>query len=498
MAQLHSLTVSAPGFYGLNRQSASGLLDANWATEVINCVFDDSGRIASRKGWVAVGGELDGPVTQIAEYIDDTGTSRIIFVSNNRLYVNPTSPTDITGTLTPTAGNWKFQNFNGKIVGFQKDHTPIIWDSSAEAFEEIVPTSGTIPKGNEVLSAYGRLWTFDETATVLHYSDLLIPDVWNDHAQPGSSGVIDLKSVWVYGRDTGVAIAAFNGFLVIFGKNSILIYANPDDPSNMQLVEVIHGIGCVARDSVATVGEDLLFLSNSGVRSLGRVIQEKSLPLGEETKNIRDYLMKLVRSEDPDKIRTVYSEYEGFYLISLPSSFRTICVDMKTRLEDGSRRITEWTDINPLALCVTQDQTLYIGKTNRVGIYNTYLDNGAKYRMTYLSGWVKVAQGDNLVIVKNLGETILAESNVDYVFRWAFDHQDRSYSYTKKFTTNAVSEYGEAEYEEAEYSGGSAVFFPIIPAHGQGRVIKFGGETEVNGSRVSIQQVTVQAKVGRI
>src|SRR5690554_3916996 len=195
MAQLHSLTVSAPGFYGLNRQSASGLLDANWATEVINCVFDDSGRIASRKGWVAVGDELDGPVTQIAEYIDNTGTSRIIFVSNNRLYINPTSPTDITGTLTPTAGNWKFQNFNGKIVGFQKDHTPIIWEASAEAFEEIVPNSGTIPKGNDVLSAYGRLWTFDETATVLHYSDLLIPDVWNDHDQPGSSGVIDLKAV---------------------------------------------------------------------------------------------------------------------------------------------------------------------------------------------------------------------------------------------------------------------------------------------------------------
>lgn len=495
MTSLASVTISSPGFYGLNKQQF-GVMDIGWATEATNCVFDSNGRITSRKGWRGVGDELDSPVVQIAEYIDDAGTSSIVFVSNKKIYTNPISPIDITGTIQMTGENWKFQNFNGKIVGFQQGHTPIVWDRTKETFEEL-PSNA--PTGNEVLAAYGRLWALDESGTVLHYSDLLIEDTWHNSEQPGSSGVIDLKTVWVYGRDTGVAIATFNGHLVIFGKNSILIYAGPEDPMTMSLVEVIHGIGCVARDSVATVGEDLMFLSSSGVRSLGRVIQQKSLPLGDETRNVRDYLMTLVNLEDVNQIRSCYSEYEGFYLLSLPNLNTTLCVDMKTRLEDGSRRITEWNSINPRALCVTQDQEIYLGSENRIGIYSTYLDNGKSYRMVYISGWLNLSEEGKLVIPKYIEETVIAEANVEYVFKWGFDYQDRTYSYTKRFITSDVAEYGVDEYGgEAEYSGGAASFFAMIPAFGSGKVMKIGGETEVKGAKVSIQQIIIKAKIGRI
>jgi len=53
-ANLSPLSVAAPGFYGLNKQHSSSNLDIGWADEAINCVIDEDGRLASRKGWVPV------------------------------------------------------------------------------------------------------------------------------------------------------------------------------------------------------------------------------------------------------------------------------------------------------------------------------------------------------------------------------------------------------------------------------------------------------------
>ena len=63
------------------------------------------------------------------------------------------------------------------------------------------------------------------------------------------------------------------------------------------LKDTIEGVGCIERDSVQSTGNDLLFLSNRGVMSLGRLIQEKSLPLRDVSKNVRTDLMALVQFE---------------------------------------------------------------------------------------------------------------------------------------------------------------------------------------------------------
>ena len=47
---LAPLTISAPGFLGLNTQQAGSILPPGWATKLDNVIYDDVGRIASRKG----------------------------------------------------------------------------------------------------------------------------------------------------------------------------------------------------------------------------------------------------------------------------------------------------------------------------------------------------------------------------------------------------------------------------------------------------------------
>ena len=98
------------------------------------------------------------------------------------------------------------------------------------------------------------------------------------------------------------------------------MYQNADDISNISLNDVIVGTGCIARDSVQVIGTDLVFLSDSGLRSLGRTIQEKSAPLRDLSKNVRDNFLALVAVENKEEIRSVYYEKEAFYLLTFPAS----------------------------------------------------------------------------------------------------------------------------------------------------------------------------------
>jgi hypothetical protein len=65
-------------------------------------------------------------------------------------------------------------------------------------------------------------------------------------------------------------------------------------------------------------------------------------------------------------------------------------------------------------------------------------------------------------------------------------------------TNNSVSEYNIAEYNIGEYSGGLAILEARVNLGGNGRVIKLGIETEVNGSPVSIQKVELYFKMGKV
>ena len=84
--------------------------------------------------------------------------------------------------------------------------------------------------------------------------------------------------------------------------------------------------------------------------SLGRVIQEKSLPLRDVSKNVRSDLMTAVNGSN-NPIKTVYSADDAFYLLTIPDSNITYCFDVRAPLEDGSFRATTWSGIDASQLC---------------------------------------------------------------------------------------------------------------------------------------------------
>lgn len=550
MNPLRPISISAPGFYGLNKQSSAAAIDEKWAIEADNCVFDDTGRVGARKGWSkvtasAISGTPD--IEQIFEYINSSNQTQIITAANSKLYKGTTTLTEITGSVTITDDNWKFQNFNGNMVGFQDSHDPIIYKGTgnatkllleATAWQASTPyslgdivratsddnryyectTAGTsdsseptwdtdvgdttadntatwttrmIPQSDEVLAAFGRVWVTD--GTVISYSDLLIPYNFDS----GSGGTLDMKGVWVYGMDSIVAVHAFNGHLVIFGNHNITIYSGPDDPSTMSLVEQINGVGCIARDSIQNTGTDILFLSDTGVRSLQRTIQEKSMPLNDVSKNNRDFLLTYALSETKNLIRSVYHQPEGFYLLTFPTTGVTFCFDTRRRLQDGSYRTTTWSGINPSSMCTSRDNSLYIGKEGVVGKYDGYDDNGSSYSMFYRSSWLGLNE-QRLKIPKKIRSTVAGGYGYTINYHWAFDYLDDGYVASAVRPTADVAEYNVAEYNIAEYSGGSTL--ATIPAQmsRSGEVIQFGWSVGVNGEPISFQKVDVYYKLGRL
>jgi hypothetical protein len=518
MSQLiQTYSISAPGFYGLNTQDSPLDLNAGFALVATNCIIDQYGRIGSRKGWSRVNsssGDLGAnDVKVIHELVQADGTLTVLFAGNNKIF--KLSSTNVVTELTYggggtaptiTASNWQCASLNGITYFFQSGFNPLIYDPavSTTTYRRVSEKTGyvaTVPDADIVISAFGRLWAANTTTnnSTVYFSDLISGHVWST----GTAGTLDVSRVWANGSDQITGLAAHNGFLFIFGKRQILVYANATTPATMQLSDTVEGIGCIARDSIQTTSTDVLFLSNSGVRSLMRTIQEKSAPERDLSKNIRNDLMIAVAGETLANIKSVYSEREAFYLLVTPSIDTTWCFDTKAYLPDGAARVTTWDSITPKSMLSRRDGSVYIGQNGYIGLYNTYLDHATSYRMLYYTNHADLGNQNVTSILKKLSVVVIGGSNQTMTFKWGFDFKTNYLSDNATIPSQGVSYYGIAEYGAnattiAYYSDGVALQTLIVAASGTGKVVQTGYESTINGTALSIQKIEIQAKNGKM
>ena len=514
---IQTYSISAPGFYGLNTQDSPLDLNAGFALVATNCIIDQYGRIGSRKGWSRVNsssGDLGAnDVKVIHELVQADGTLTVLFAGNNKIFklssINVV--TELTygggGTApTITASNWQCASLNGITYFFQSGFNPLIYDPAVSTttyrrVSEKTDYVATAPNADIVISAFGRLWAANTTAdnATVYFSDLLTGHVWST----GTAGTLDVSRVWANGSDQITGLAAHNGFLFIFGKRQILIYANATTPATMQLSDTVEGIGCIARDSIQTTSTDVLFLSNSGVRSLMRTIQEKSAPERDLSKNIRNDLMSAIAGETLTNVKSVYSEREAFYLLVTPSIDTTWCFDTKAYLPDGAARVTTWDSITPKSFLSRRDGSLYIGKNGYIGYYNTYQDYDTAYRMLYYTNHADLGNQNVTSILKKLSTVVIGGTNQVVTFKWGFDFKTNYLSDNATIPIQGVSYYGIAEYGAnattiAYYSDGVALQTLTVAATGTGKVVQTGYESDINGTPLSIQKIEIQAKNGKM
>jgi hypothetical protein len=266
----------------------------------------------------------------------------------------------------------------------------------------------------------------------------------------------------------------------------------------MTLQDVITGIGCVERDSLAYTGTDLIFLSATGVRSALRTVQEKSMPLRDLSKNVRNDLMTAYSGETSGTIKCAYSATEAFYLLTLPSIKQVYCFDLKAQLQDGAARVTTWDSVEPKSLLVKQDGTLYIGKSGYLATYSGYNDDTATYRFQYYTNHTDLGAPSVTSILKRLSIVVIGGNNQYVTMKWAYDFTGNFYSQNVSIGANNIAYYGVSEYNIAEYSNGIAMSTLKCYPTGSGKIIQTGYEADINGSALSVQKIEIQAKNGKI
>jgi hypothetical protein len=245
-----------------------------------------------------------------------------------------------------------------------------------------------------------------------------------------------------------------------------------------------------------------LFLSNSGVRSFARTIIEKSVPIGDLSKNVRSDFMNIVAGETLANIKSVYSETEAFYLITLPFVKEVFCFDTRGQLQDGSNRVTTWDSIEPTALLSRRNGDLLLGKTGYIAKYSGAQDDTEAYRLLYYTNHADLGNANVTSLLKRLKVIVIGGTNQFVTLKWGFDFSANYLATNAQIPTQAVSEYGTAEYGAnatvvAQYANGVALQTLSVSASGSGKIVQTGYEADIDGSALSIQRIEIQSKDGK-
>ena len=592
MAQtLKSINLVAPAFKGINTEDSPLAQDPSFAEIADNAIIDKRGRIAARKGnrvTTEDKTELSSDRVHVVHWFyDDDDNEKLFSMGNNKIMSGDVTLVDETpATYTITANNWKTVNFNNAAYFFQRGHEPLIYTvtggvGTLETFTSYNGSAFPVQfHCHEALAAYGRLWITGNSSQnqIIYWSDLLIGTDYSG----GSSGSIDVSKAWPDGYDEIRALAAHNNLLIIFGNHSILIYQGASSPATMSLIDTVAGVGCVCRNSVQHIGTDVLFVSHSGLRSFGRTIQEKSMPLSDLSGNIKtEFISSIEIRSQPTS--SIYSPENSFYLITFFGESLTYCFDLKGRLENNSYRVTRWPTSSFSCFERKPDGTLLTGSRDGIGEYDGYSDNLKSYTFKYYSPGLTFGDPSRIKILKKLRPTLVGANSATVSLKWAYDlntsyssssftlgNQDPAYysedeypvyselsgySITSTFVSDPngvtfpdgsvgyyeVNKYlgafttaptvgsgggalldGDSYYNQtdkiyyvrisgawvdlstltpssiSEYTGGEQTTRRLVNTTGTGTIITIGLETEINGSALSLQEINVQALIGKI
>lgn len=500
---LEQIILRGPGTFGLNTEQALAIDDFRWCTEGFNLVFDDTNRLTSRKGFnnLTTTGGHSADTESLFEFIQDATASEIISAGGMKIYSGTVALTDITGSITtPTGDDWQFVNFNGKCIGAQQGHTPIVYTGTG-SFANIVPASGTLPTGNAALSAFGRLWISDSDRVTIKFCNILDETAWGITG----AGSLDTTEVWPDGLDEIVALAEFQNQLLVFGTRSILVYTGADNlitgagaAPTFALFDIIRR-GTLWRDSVVPVGRDLLFMSVDGLRSVSRGLESQTMPLTDLSTQVRTVLVEQLDGADP--VRAAYSPTDRAYLVRIKNidAISFWYFDVGNRLQNGDLRAFRWTGINYTSIHVASDNTVYLGTNGAVGDHSGYLDEGNTYDVEWLTAGTELGvQGEK--ILKTGRFAVATDAENTFIFRWCVDFQQPCFTATAKAGSNTgSSEWGIMEWGLGEWSGGAQAATELkVPLSHSGQIIQVGARATISGTELAFSNVTLLAKVGRL
>lgn len=499
-----------------------------YAGGLTNSQFDDKGRVACRNGYdqylsSAISGTPT--VAKLHYYAKEIGDTEhwIAAGDDGKLYkltgaVGSGTATDITGAISTTGeSDWQFANYNNIVVGLvQGASGPISWNGTGNFAD--YGSGAALPDGNCLIAAWGRLFGTTADGQQINWTATLGSDF-----DAVGSGQLNVRLVWPDGKDRIIAIAAFNNRLVIFGQRSILIYGDDSasqldaglDPNSTSfgLKETVEGVGLFARDGVTSVGNDLVFISYDGMRSLRRAVDYENHALTSLSENINPFILNELISTGPaaSACSLTFDKNRGYLLLRLGAIY--LYFDARRTYqdpEDDSRqpfyRAALWTDIAWNGIAVGDDGKLRLGfNDGTIGEYGGYLDDTSTYTMDVSSVWLSLEDGHGRgEVLKFLKRILLfASTNKTYTvnLRWQWDFSAQTTNRAITVTQDsAPAEWGLGEWGTDEWAGGATtgVYKGTTTGSGSGQYIKFGFSVAINDATFAYNALNAQIKTGRL
>ena len=561
-----NISIQAPSFQGINSEDSPLVQDATFSSRANNAVIDEFGRIGARKGFrnfvKTYDTSLFVPPADISWDTTSVSTHSMVYADGSPPMVGMEVVwRNIGGSEISTAYYWGIVDLNTDVVTllpipsahaneemvkgqlvtfggpsnteyycFSEGNPAYYIDPVGLALAPLSSDAGFIPpqddsgdltggdiNGDVCTTAYGRMWVsgVDGNYQRIYYSSLENPYWWYDgkgvpDESQNTAGVIDVSQYWPSGRDRIVSIKAHNNMLVVFGRNSILLYGNPQgDPAaigGIFLQDTVEGIGLITRDAVTATGNDLLFVDDTGVRSLGRSIQEQSVAIGDLTANVRsDVAYFIQQTADLSTISLNYWPQEGLTVLNFVQNRKAFVMDMKKPSASGGMRVTTWTEHQWNRSLHVEDglnDTVLLGAYDGTGIkeYRGYIDNVTdSYRFSYQSNPLTFGDSVRQKFPKRMDLTIVTrDAPITAYARWG---TGPTLEYVKQLdvASQLPGFFGVAQFGNSVYGQSADTIKRYrVNTKGSGAFITLGVDADINGGVFSLQEVNIQTLLGRI
>lgn len=131
----------------------------------------------------------------------------------------------------------------------------------------VTPTAiadAAMPKSGIMVTAAGRIFSVSDDGQTVRFSAVGNPGDWTT---AGNAGFLPVSQHFASGQ-RAYGLGLYQGKLAVFTDQSIQLWTVDPDPTAMALDRVVDGVGTRHHTSIVSLYGDLLFLSETGVRSL--------------------------------------------------------------------------------------------------------------------------------------------------------------------------------------------------------------------------------------